>query len=183
MNTPWGKSDSKITLTRGISFVTTPGHGGFAVTPSAALTYLSTAAVARATKYDSYYFFEEDCDAFIVLFELPASMLEKLGGIQTEEQIIKALSRWHADYLIERGITPDAEGLKFFNDNRLSDRMRADKSPDLIVAAWGNWADWVPEGRTGVTTADGKRYTVPSSEYSVKTVNLLSQHIDVQAVL
>jgi uncharacterized protein DUF7007 len=48
MNTPWGKSDSKITLTRGISFVTTPSHGGFAVTPNAALEYLSTSAVARA---------------------------------------------------------------------------------------------------------------------------------------
>lgn len=46
------------------------------------------------------------------------------------------------------------------------------------------WQDErVPEGRTGVTTADGKRYTVPASEYSVKTVNLLSQHTDVQAVL
>jgi len=182
MNTPWGKSDSKITLTRGISWVGTPSHGGFAITPSAALTYLSTAAVARAEKYGTYYFFEEDCDASIVLFELPAGLLAKLGGVPTNESLIQSLSRWHADYLIERGITPDAEGLKWYNENKLSDRMRADKSPDLIVAAYGDWSEWVPAGRTGVQTADGRRYTVLASEYVAKNLNLLSTHTDVQAV-
>ena len=182
MNTPWGKSDSKITLTRGISWVGTPSHGGFAITPSAALTYLSTAAVARAEKYGSYYFFEEDCDASIVLFELAAGLLAKLGGVPTNESLIQSLSRWHADYLIERGITPDPEGLAFFEANRKQDAMRAQQHPDLIISASGDWADWVPKGRVGVITADHKRYTVPAVEYTVKTLNLLSQHSDVQAV-
>jgi len=183
VNTPWGKSDSKITLTCGISWVGTPSHGGFAITPSAALTYLSTAAVARAEKYGSYYFFEEDCDASIVLFELPAPMLEKLIYLPpTADNLLKDLSRWHADYLIERDITPDPDGLAFFEANRKQDAMRAQQHPDLIISASGDWADWVPKGRVGVITADHKRYTVPAVEYTVKTLNLLSQHSDVQAV-
>ena len=184
MNTPWGKSDSKTTLAKGLSWVGTPSHGGFAITPSAALKYLSTAAVSRALKYGSYYFFEEDCDYAIVMLELlPTGLLSKLGGIPTREDLIASLSRWHADYLIESEITPTDEGLKFFNDNRKADCMRRDKSPDLIVAAYGEWADWVPKGRTGVVTAAGERWTVPASEYSASPIlNLLSNYSDVKPV-
>lgn len=176
MNTPWGRSDSKTTYLRGVSFVSTPGHGGFAITPSAALKYLSTSAVSRALKYGSYYFFEEDCDAYLVHFEIAQT---RAAGL-SDETILMALSQWHADYLIERGIEPNPVGLKFFNENKQADRMRADKSPDLIVSASGDWADWVPKGRVGVITADGKRYTVRASEYAPKNLNLLSQHTDVQ---
>jgi hypothetical protein len=63
--------------------------------------------------------------------------------------------------------------------------MRAEKSPDLIVAATGWIAEWVPKGRVGVYTADGKRYTVPAAEYETKgkQLNLLSDHTDVVPVL
>jgi hypothetical protein len=182
MRTPWGKPDSKTTLARGISFVTTPSHGGFMVALAMANRFLSVAANRRGLKYGDYLAFEEDGDALIVLLELPVSMLEKLGGFPTVAALVKSLSIWHADYLLERGITPDLEGLKFFNENRQADRVRADKSPDLIVSASGDWAAWVPKGRVDITTADGKRYTVPASEYAPKTLNLLSQHTDVQAV-
>jgi hypothetical protein len=184
MNTPWGKSDSKITLARGISFVTTPSHGGFAVTPTAALQYLSTAAVARATKYSGYYFFEEDCDASIVLFELPQALRIKWStSVPTKEALIKSLSLWHADYLMEVGQTPDADGLKWFNENRLQDRMRADKSPDLIVSATGTIAKWVPEGWVGVITADGNYHLVLASEYDNRAnLNLLSNYPSATAV-
>ena len=180
MNTPWGTSDSKTTLARGISFVTTPSHGGFMISVRQARKLLSNAALNRGERYGSYLAYEEDCDAFIPLLELPVSMLEKLGGIQTEEKLISSLSAWHADYLIERGIQPTVEGLKFFNENRQHDRMRQDKSPDLIVAAWGDWAEWVPAGKVGLQTADGKRYLVPSSNYQTRNLNLLSQLLDVQ---
>ncbi len=187
MNTPWGKSDSKTTYMRGVSFVTTPSHGGFMVADAAARKLLSPSALLRGEQYGNYYAFEEDCDYAIVMLELQESqplpdVLSFPINIPTRESLVASLSRWHADYLIERRITPDPEGLQWFNDNRLQDRMRADKSPDLIISAFGEWADWVPEGRTGVITADGQRWTVPASEYSAKTINLLSTHTDVQAV-
>jgi hypothetical protein len=188
MNTPWGKSDSKITLAPGVSFVTTPSHGGFAVTPTAALHYLSTAAVARAAKYSNYYFFEEDCDALIVLFELPQALRIKYPGVPTKDSLVKSLSIWHADYLIEVGTTPDAEGLKWFNENRQQDRMRfnenrqqdrmrADKSPDLIVSASGDWKQGVPKDMVEVTTADGARHLVWEKDYDNRAnLNLLSNY-------
>jgi hypothetical protein len=180
MNTPWGKSDSIQRFERGLSFVSTPGHGGFAITPQVALKHLSTPAVAKAQKYGSYYFFEEDCDAFIILLEVPTTR----NGM-TEDKIIDSLSHWHADYLIARGIQPTANGLKFYNDNRLEDRMRADKSPDLIVSANGDWKQGVPKDMVEVTTADGARHFVWASEYAKRNtgLTLLSNFVHVQAVL
>jgi hypothetical protein len=53
----------------------------------------------------------------------------------------------------------------------------------LIVATFGSAvAEWVPKGRVGVETADGKRYTVPSEQYEPRTVNLMSQYSDVREV-
>jgi len=180
MNTPWGKSDSKVTLARGISFVTTASHGGFAVTPTAALQYLSTAAVSRALKYGGYYFFEEDCDAAIVLFELPLALRMKWNKslrLAGKYALIKSLSMWHSDYLIEVGQTPDAEGLKCFNENKLQDKLRAEKSPDLIVSASGDWAPWVEKGCVGVTTADDSRWLIPAEDYDNRAnLNLLSNY-------
>lgn len=177
MNTPWGKSDSIQRITRGLSFVGTPSHGGFAVADGYARKHLSASALLRGNRKGSYYFFEEDCDAFIILLEVPAS---RQGTLTDEKRIIEGLSRWHLNYLRERNITPDPDGAKWFEENRKLDAMRAAKSPDLIVSASGNWAAWVPQGRVGVTTADGKRYTVPAGEYTNKTINLLSDHTDIQ---
>lgn len=181
MNTPWGKSDSKVNITRGISWVSTPSHGGYAVTPAAALKYLSMAAISRATKYGGYCFFEEDCDYAIVVIELLPTGL--LVATQPESVLLHSLSMWHADYLIERGIKPSAEGLKWFNDNRLQDRMRADKSPDLIVSASGDWKQGVPKGMVEVTTASGDRWLIPDADYNNHAkLNLLSNYPRVNAV-
>jgi hypothetical protein len=179
-NSPWGKIDSRLTVTRGLSWVSTPSHGGFAVADGFARKNLSSAALLRGERKGGYYFYEEDCDAYIILLEVPVSR----QGTETEEsKIIAGLSRWHADYLIERGITPNQEGFKFFQENRLQDAMRAQKHPDLIVSASGDWKAGVPKGCVEVTTADGKRYHVLASEYDNRVgINLLSDHTDVLTV-
>ena len=180
MNTPWGKSDSKINVTKGISFVGTPSHGGYAVTPSAAKKFLSESAIKRGLAYGGYLFFEEDCDYAIVQLELlekAESLLAVFGDIQPKHVLLHGLSMWHADYLQERGIKPSAEGLKFFEDNRKQDAMRAQKHPDLIVSASGDWKAGVPKGMVEVTTADGKEHFVLESEYDNRVgLNLLSSY-------
>jgi hypothetical protein len=180
VNTPWGKSDSLQRIQRGLSFVGTPSHGGFMVADGVARKQLSSAALLRGQDFGNYYAFEEDCDAYIVLLEVPAS---RQGTLVDEKKIIEGLSRWHADYLIERGIEPDADGLKFFNENKQADRMRQDKSPDLIVSASGDWASWVEKGCVGVTTADGSRWLIPAEQYNNRAnLNLLSHYAQVKAV-
>jgi hypothetical protein len=193
MKTPWGKSDSKIIVKRGLSFVTTPSHGGFMVSKAYAGKHFSKAAIKRGKEYGSYLAYEEDCDYAVVVWEIsgfdipsnfPITSTDIPGiGKFTRESLIKSLTLWHADFLLERGVEPDAENLKWFNENRLQDRMREDKSPDLIVAAFGDWAEWVPAGKVGLQTADGKRHLVPSSNYQTRNLNLLSELIDVQEVL
>jgi hypothetical protein len=187
VNTIWGKSDSIIRIKRGLSWVNTPSHGGFAVAEGYAHKHLSISARQRVEFRNGYFWFEEDCDYAIVMFELhdlfrSTSVTEFPINVPTKEVLIKSLSHWHADYLVQRGVEPDAEGLRYFNENKQSDRMRADKSPDLIVSAFGDWADWVPSGKVGLQTADGKRYLAPSSNYQTRNLNLLSQLLDVQPV-
>jgi hypothetical protein len=182
MNTIWGKSDSKITLARGLSWVGTPSHGGFAITTKAAQQYLTNAAIQRGERRGAYLFYEEDCLADIVLYERPQVLRLKWStSVPTKESLIKSLSAWNADYLLEVGETPDPDGLKFFNENKQMDRMRADRSPDLIIAAFGEWAPWVEKGYVGVMTADGASWLVPANQYDNRAnLNLLSHYINVK---
>src|SRR5260370_30173594 len=101
MNTPWGKADSIQRIARGLSFVGTPSHGGFMVADGFARKHLSGAALVRGERFGNYYAFEEDCNAFIILLEIPSS---RQGTVTDESKIVDGLSHWHADYLIQRGI-------------------------------------------------------------------------------
>jgi hypothetical protein len=184
VNTIWGKSDSKITLARGLSWVGTPSHGGFAITVKAAQQFLTNAAIQRGERRGAYLFYEEDNLAAIVLYELPQALRLKWStSVPTKESLIKSLSTWNADYLIQVGETPDSDGLKFFNENKQMDRMRQDKSPDLIVSASGDWKQGVPKGMVEVTTADDSRWLIPAEDYdNRKNLNLLSNYPRVKAV-
>jgi hypothetical protein len=180
MNSPWGKVDSVQRIARGLSFVGTPSHGGFMVADGFARKYLSSAALLRGERFGNYYAFEEDCDTFIILLEIPSS---RQGTVTDEAKIIEGLSRWHLDYLRERGIAPDADGAKWFEENRKQDAMRAAKSPDLIISASGDWKQGVPKDMVGVTTADGARHLVWAADYDSRVnLNLLSNYTSVKAL-
>jgi hypothetical protein len=183
VNTPWGKSDSKITLARGISFLTTPSHGGFAVTVKTAEKLLTPEAIARGERRGAYLFYEEDCLASIIFFELRTLCVQRLGNVPSNEFVLDSLSHWNSEYLLAVGVTPTAAGLKFFNESRLQDRMRADKSPDLIVSASGDWKQGVPKGTVEVTTADDSRWLIPAEDYDNRAnLNLLSNYPRVKPV-
>ena len=193
MNTPWGKSDSIVKLVRGLSWLGTPSHGGFAVSERFARKHLSINAQQRGEFRYGYFFFEEDCDYAIVAWELFGFDKTHVFGLRVREgeqsytlvdglgkfdraALLSTLSNYHADYLVERGIEPDAQGLANYNAHKLNDRMRADKSPDLIVSAVGDWHRDCPKGFVLVTCADDSRWLVKSEEYSNRQpiVTLLS---------
>ena len=168
MNTPWGKSDSINKIQKGVSWVGTPSHGGFMITRKAAETFLSPAAIKRAEPYGKNYLaFEEDCLFALVVWEhvndvWAESYLNEKFGVQA---YFECISRWNPEYLIERGTQPAAKQYAEWLEDQEIDRLRAAKSPDLIVSASGDWAAWVPKDMVGITTADDARYLVWATDY------------------
>jgi hypothetical protein len=171
MNTPWGKSDSRVGIERGVSWVGTPGHGGLAITARVASRTLTVEALQHAERRGGYYFFEEDCAFAIAFYEIPVWKFA-LDGTGTDEEIraalLPGLSRFYADYLIARGITPEPTAYARWQEDQETDRLRAERSPELIVAAEGDWSSWVPKGNVGITTAAGTRFLVSSDHYPTR---------------
>jgi hypothetical protein len=188
MRTPWGESDHTIKLARGVVWVNTPSHGGFLFTHAAAEKLLTEQARNAAEPWRNGFAFEEDCKAAIVIYEHPEYDEKLRPGPDWDGKTwaYGVISRWDADYLLARGIVPNAEGYACFLQDREEERLRAEHSPDLIVSASGDWAEWVPKGRVGVITADDKRYTVPVAEYDAlqesSGLTLLSRLHDVKPV-
>lgn len=185
MQTPWGKSDSIIKIERGVSWVRTPSHGGLAITRMAAVSLLSQEARAQAERYGSYLFFEEDSAYAIAFYEHPewyrainptdSDADQKIRAASDDEiraTFLPGLSRYHADYLLARGITPEAKNYAVYQQWQEEDRLRAAKSPDLIVSAFGDWANWVPAGKVGVYTADNKQHLINAADYPNKGFRL-----------
>jgi hypothetical protein len=53
-----------------------------------------------------------------------------------------------------------------------ADQMRADRHPDLIISARGDWAEGCPPGAVEVTTADGKVHSVTAESYDASRLPL-----------
>jgi len=107
MQTPWGNSDSEKRYERGLTWVGTPSHGGFLVGKAYARKHLSPAAQAEGESFGQYLAFEEDCDATIILFELPQTW-EGFNNINPTD-LLDSLCRWHPRYLAARGIAQTAQ--------------------------------------------------------------------------
>jgi hypothetical protein len=171
-NTPWGKSQNATKVERGLTFHSTSSHGGFLVSKGYAHKHLSPSALKRGEAWGNYYAFEEDCAATIVELELPATRVVFSNPENiTDESLIKTLSRWYPDYLIERGVTPEPTAYARWNEQKEDERLRAERSPDLIVCAEG-----VDDNTVRVTTADRKEHLVTKESYQRREgLNLLSK--------
>jgi hypothetical protein len=113
-NSPWGPVQQQDNFCPGVTRVSTAGHGGFAIAEGFAHKHLSEAARSRAGfKNSGYYWYEEDCDWAIPVYELPDLWPEVFrwmpqgSAAEYEKYLIESLSCWNADYLLVRGITPD----------------------------------------------------------------------------
>lgn len=72
MNTPWGKADHVTKIETGVSWVSTPSHGGLMVALGAAQKYLTPKAIEQGGRYGAYICFEEDCAYAVAFFQNPA---------------------------------------------------------------------------------------------------------------
>jgi len=168
-NSPWGKVQTSVKIARGITFVTTAGHGGVLVARGVASKRLSCAARSRGMAWQGYLAYEEDVAINIIFIEVPEAMAV-LYCSATHEEIVKSLSLWIPEYLVERGITPDTEAYARYLDRKRDAEMRQARHPNLIVAARG-----LDSGMVEVYTADDKIYVVTATSYeSRRCPNLLS---------
>ena len=98
-STPWGKADYAASYCRGITFYSTPSHGGVKV--SAGLNK----RIPESLRVDSGWY-EEDCDWAIVIF-----FLDKEIGATREERnsAYDKLEEWHYDALMAYGASDGYE--------------------------------------------------------------------------
>lgn len=182
MATPWGTSQVRYRLDRGVWLVSTAGHGGVMVGKGWAMRNLTEGARAHGLLYGSYLCFEEDIDAELLVYEYPDLFVGTYEDTkdrtlkQIRENAWRTLSTWRADYLIGRGIEPETEGYDRFLRMREEREMRERKDPDLILSAVGSWHTGISEV-VEVTTADGHKYRVTEESYrgrNKRRHNLLS---------
>jgi hypothetical protein len=183
--TPWGAVDSVKPLTRGISWVTTPGHGGLMISKAFAEKHLTPAALKHGEWYGDrytgkgYYCYEEDCAWAIPMWELPQfwpETFKHMKECQTKEAqrqyLHELLSRYFADYLLEIGVQPVESQYASYRERKLDERMRREKHPDLITSAISTDDPNIVK----VWTADGKIHFVTKESYHAREgLNLLSK--------
>lgn len=107
---PWGKIDNVETIMHGVSIVSTPGHGGIRITEKALKHHsfeFDFLVKYGAIKMGEYYFFEEDCAMFLMLFDCPTILktyAEKYK--QDAEEIFQyckgSVQRWYPQFFEER---------------------------------------------------------------------------------
>lgn len=109
-NSPWGKIDAVTNYCRGLSFVSTPGHGGFRVTDKLlrkhAIDADSIIAMGAIT-IGQYHFFEEDCAYALLLSDCPAllkKVAEQRGRApqQLLDSAMASVRRWFPQYFETR---------------------------------------------------------------------------------
>lgn len=188
MYSPWGTVQHAEPYEDGIVMVSTASHGGIMIPEAIATQRLSPAAQKRALRFEGFYCYEEDCDWAIPTLELLALRSGRYNGrvyhVSTEEELMRTLSGWHADYLLERGLTPEPTAYTQWQLMQEEDARRKARDPDLIVSAIGGPVSYYPDltaDQVMVTTADGQRHVVTRDSYRSRSerggLNLLSHCI------
>jgi hypothetical protein len=126
IKTPWGEGHiNEVYLPGSVFGVTTPSHGGIMIEKSYAKINLSKAARAKAIPCGQFIGFEEDCRWVIPVFELPwlCDQIKLRMPDLDHEYMLKWISYWDADYLIERKITPEPESFKAWQSRQADKRL------------------------------------------------------------
>jgi hypothetical protein len=167
-HTPWGTPDHVEEYVPGIAWYSTPSHGGFK------LDRQHNAQVPDYMRRAGGWY-EEDCDWAIVATVFPNAFLtHDKDPAKTFQRARDTLRNWHPD-AYERFYSVTLQpGESFKRDVALFEAAHAN---DLVtIAAWGDWHESVPKGKTGVcATIGGKRgsggeryFLMPKDEYRMQ---------------
>ena len=108
--TPWGKADFGYKLDKGVTWYTTPSHGGLGVAGGVAKRALSPQALKQGEVRSGYVWYEEDVAYVVAFYENPKweKALSKLAGgsVMSMAQKAKTIERWMPEYF---GLTKQEE--------------------------------------------------------------------------
>ena len=168
---PWGKIQHCERLDTGVYLIQTAGHGGILVHSSIELSkeIRSMKIPVFGTRSSLWRVFEEDCDAALIILEYRLAGKKNLHENAQTESLIKSLSRWHPEFLISKGIEPDADRYNEWKEDRIHEKRVAEGDPNYIVSRSSTKND----NTLMVTTADRKTYLV---ERPVEKTKELSEH-------
>jgi hypothetical protein len=160
--TPWGPAQVAYKYAPGIINYSCAGHGGFHLSPT------RNAQVHPAwSRPEGWY--EEDCEYSIAVLSFPDAFHPDMVASAHES----AKNWFPREYEAVTGGVVDAEESSVLRD----EIFLAEHAHDyLTTAAWGDWADWVPKGKVGVTAKVGgresageeKRFLVDAERYQAR---------------
>lgn len=171
MSTPWGSADQRIEVAEGIVRFYTPSHGGYWLSKERVATM--PGVLRRATRDLSRCdggWYEEDCEWCFVALSFP-----QYFSADDLEAADKTMRDWHPDvWEVFRGVTllPGQSAQK--DEQAFLSKHSGDQ---IVIAAFGSWAEGVPDGLVGVmATLGGDRsesarrsatwWLVPEAEYN-----------------
>lgn len=159
--TPWGKSQDKRTITRGINFYTTASHGGYKVSKK------MNEQIPRYLRLDDGWY-EEDCHWAHVVIAFPQHFSEdeyKAAYANLKEWNWRAFEI-HFNFALQPGESSKKDREMFEFENR---------DNQIAVAAFGDWHEKVPAGMVGVVVGtpskkfeDEQTILVPQNEYDLR---------------
>lgn len=103
-STPWGPAQFSYILHRGVVFYSTAGHGGMRVSERIAEKYMTEYSRSHCIHRNGFYWFEEDCDINLPLYELSKNLpgfdkaALEFSSSATNEYMEAAIKRWNPDY-------------------------------------------------------------------------------------
>ena len=167
-SSPWGIVQHARALVRGVTEVSTAGHGGLRVAPGWARKNLSEAAIDCAMPWGAYLWFEEDCLASLVHLESEAVRGAVTAGHPTmtpdglKEYALKSALAYNVDYCLKAGVEVPAGVLARHQREREDAEARKRNSGDIVISA--TRADGLP-GLVLALGADGRAHLATLAAY------------------
>ncbi len=141
-HSPWGAIQTAEQIHPGIWHLTTASHGGFI------LSEARQAAMPQSLVLP-HIAYEEDVDYALVVLAF-ASEFEAIGG--SGALLVKnahdTIRNWHPDRY--EAFTGKPVPPRISHILNMRDAYRERIGRHVVTAAFGSWADWVPEGKTGI---------------------------------
>ncbi|RIA46403.1 hypothetical protein DFR49_0944 [Hephaestia caeni] len=141
-HSPWGQIDYADQIVPGVWSVGTPSHGGFLLSPER-----QTAMPAVARRAGAAY--EEDAEWSLVALVFA----DEFSAISCAERTMADIARDHVrnyypdEYAHLTGDTPTAETSHVLRRREI---CSAAIGQFVVTSAFGDWADWVPDGKVGI---------------------------------